>query len=182
LAGPLIGLIALSTVVLGGAGPAAACSCDIPVFSEYADEVAIAFSGRQVERTRPSGPNDEVLATFEVDVVYKGEAGSTLTVRTWADEGACGIDPGPGLTHIATFDWSNDEITTMDLCGSQVSKNDLLAEFGPGQAPDPELADAGLGQADGDGTGWGTVLLGVGAVIALAGCGLLGFRRLAAGR
>lgn len=178
-------LVALLTATLAPR-PAAACSCASAPLDDYADEVPVAFTGTQVDRVELGGQiGGEVLLTFEVDQVYTGPVGSTLTARTAADSAACGVDfGGQGQVALAAFG-SVDE-PSLGLCGSLVSEGDLEAVFGVGADPDPEvidvLADDGTddGGADGGGLPWAAVLAAVVAVAAVVGLYFAGTVRLSA--
>ena len=67
--------------------PAHACSCIHRELSEYADDITVAFVGRQLERVVHDQFDDNGAALlFRVDRVYKGEAGPLIEVRTHAQE------------------------------------------------------------------------------------------------
>ena len=77
--------------------------------SEYADDVELAFAGHQLRRIVPAS-NEEawkpwsVTLVFQVDQVYKGQAGPQVEVRTNQGSAACGLDlSGAGVTGIAAF-------------------------------------------------------------------------------
>ena len=124
--------------------PAQACSCLYAPLSEYADEVDVAFTGRQIKRVEPRGivsPVDDVYLILEVDRVYKGRAGPLISVVTGFSTAACGIDfSGEGLAElaaVAAFRW--DGGLGVGWCGSQHAISDFQAVFGPGYPPDETM-------------------------------------------
>jgi len=88
-------LVAVGTLLVAPR-TAFACTC-YPAWTEYADEVAVAFTGRQIkaqlaprlEETHPF--SDLVVLVFEVERVYKGNVGSRFAVVS--DQGtSCGVN------------------------------------------------------------------------------------------
>lgn len=120
-------------------GTAQACSCSGEKITEYADDVAIAFSGRQVDRVVFDEMQDNGTSLFfEVDEVFKGEAGPIIEVTTHAQGGACGIDmANAGRTGVAVFEWQGQ--LNVGLCGSVVPLDLLPAAFGEGSPPDEAI-------------------------------------------
>jgi hypothetical protein len=170
LGGLMLGLAATMVSV----SPVAACSCSGEPLTAYPDEVILAFTGRQVERTVVDERNADtgLKALFEVETVYKGEAGPTVAVWTSPQSSACGVDPGPGVVHVAAYQWQDKPV--MGLCGSLVEEADLIDTFGPGQAPDPDVAapeEAASSGSSGTSEGFGGRWLL--AVIGAAGLGLV---------
>ena len=123
-----------------------ACSCSPDrTLSDYADEVEVAFVGRQIEGTSVSGGSAWLL---EVDWVYKGRAGPLIEVRTGPGAGSCGTHfQGMGTTGVAVrkseegSQWG--ELEPGDLyvhwCFSHVSIEELEGVFGAGYPPDATL-------------------------------------------
>lgn len=201
-------LVAVVTLV-GGPRPALACSCALVPLEEYADEVTVAFTGTQIDRTELGGRIDAgALLTFEVDRVYHGDVGPTVTARTAADSAACGVDyGGQGTVSLVAFG-SADE-PSVNLCGSSVTEDDLSLVFGEAAEPDPDIVDpladappavpdqdlpidggdldggsaAPVGDGDGDAGGvpWAVILGVVAAVAALLGLFFAGTVRLGGG-
>lgn len=97
-------------------GPARGCKCAHNALSEYADEVAVAFSGRQIERIdhlNDSGAHFGSTLVLEVHQVYKGQAGPLIEVRTGNGFGDCGTDfskKGGGVG--AAFGEDADDLST----------------------------------------------------------------------
>ena len=126
-----------------------ACSCGDRELSEYADDITVAFVGRQLERVVLDEVDDNGTALlFGVDRVYKGEAGPLIEVRTHAQESACGVDlGGMGVVGIAARTWRGD--LSVHLCGSMVTAAELQDVFGEGHPPDDSirLPDSGDDQS-----------------------------------
>lgn len=97
-------------------GPARGCKCAHNALSEYADEVAVAFSGRQIKRIdhlNDSGAHFGSTLVLEVHQVYKGQAGPLIEVRTGNGSGDCGTDfsrKGGGVG--AAFGEDVDDLST----------------------------------------------------------------------
>ena len=119
--------------------------------SEYADEVDVAFQGRQIERIPLEPDSDELdsdefllpgegpfTLVFEVDRVYKGVVGSRIEVYTWLGGASCGVSfDGRGLVGVAAFARGSE--LRVDVCASPVSIGDLEEVFGDGVPPDPPV-------------------------------------------
>lgn len=126
-------------LILIAPGPAHGCKCENLPLSEYADEVDLAFSGRQVERISDEGFIVFVTLVFEVHRVYKGQAGPLIEVRTGWGGGDCGTDfLGKGVTGVAAFG-EDGEALGVGRCGSHHSVSDLEEIFGPGYPPDETI-------------------------------------------
>ena len=124
-------------VILVSPAPVRGCSCENPPLSEYADGVAAAFSGNQIERIEHTGSgwNDTTLV-FEVRNVYKGRVGPLIEIGTQAHGATCGADfDGLGFTGVAAFEDDDGELL-VHLCGSHVSISEIEEVFGPGRPPD----------------------------------------------
>ena len=77
--------------------PALGCSPPYPPISlsDYAAETEVAFAGRQIARIRPNDPSyhsalsrsDGITLIFEVERVFKGQAGPLLAARTGYGKG-----------------------------------------------------------------------------------------------
>lgn len=145
---PALAAAAALVVVLIVPGPARGCSCtDIPL-SEYADAVAVAFSGRQIERIDHANDHGTDLSTtlvLEVHKLYKGQAGPLVEVRTRPGGGDCGTDflrrdftGVAAVTGVAAFGEDAGGLS-VHLCGSHVSISELEEVFGPGRPPDETI-------------------------------------------
>ncbi len=123
--------------------PAPGCSCTrTAILSEYADEVEVAFTGRQIERVEPDGTAigaAKVALILEVDRVYRGRTGPLISVLTNFGGGNCGIDfSREGLVAVAPA-LRQDNDLEVALCGSQYAISDFQAVFGPGYPPDETM-------------------------------------------
>jgi len=165
---------------------AAACSCARFGPQEAAASADAVFAGTVVDRevvgfeTGPLGataatapvpaPFGQVLFTFEVDGVAKGDVGSLAQVLTSGDDGMCGTSFGNGERWLVFTTWDGD-VHRSGLC----SGNILLGR--DGEAPLPLTAPSDDGPPLTSGTvPWGMIaLLGViGLVIVTS---WLAFRR-----
>lgn len=119
---------------------ARACSCMPADLADYADEVTVAFTGRQIERIPlPDTPGWVSTAlVLEVFRVYKGRAGPRIEVRTGPEAGTCGISfGGESIVGVAAF--GEEGGLTVHLCGSSVSIGELEEVFGSGYPPDETI-------------------------------------------
>ena len=174
LCGVLITAAAIALVGIAATPrPAHACSCGDLGLSEYADDISVAFVGRQLERVVHDrfGDNGTALL-FLVDRVHKGETGPLIEVRTHAQESACGIDlGGMGAVGIVARTWRGD--LSVNLCGSMVTAAELQDVFGEGRPPDDSIR---LPDSDND-QGLLAFLLIAGAVAVLAAGAVAWHRR-----
>lgn len=114
--------------------PVYGLSCMPFILSESADEVDVAFTGRQIHRFESDSRS---LLVFEVKRVYKGQAGHLFAVRTNPIE-AWGLDfQGVGIVGVVAHQlgahlWAG-------YCTSPVGLNELLSVFGEGTPPDDAL-------------------------------------------
>ena len=161
-----------------------ACSCAPATLSDYADEVDVAFVGRQIEGTVDSGG---LVLLLEVDRVYKGRAGPLIEVRT-DDSARCGTSfGGMGTIGVAagrseeSSEWGGLEPGDLyvDFCSSYVSIEELEEVFGAGYPPDATLM---LEEPPESSTPFRTLAVGSAAFVLLAGVvGLVRLRRRAVG-
>ena len=156
----LLAATAVLAVLVGTPRTAHACSCaPRSPLSEYADDVDVAFAGRQVGSFLDEDDRYMRILVFEVDRVYKGRVGPVVEVRTLRGGGAvCGVDfGGLGSVGIAERRSRNGDIF-VSLCGGYVTVGELEDVFGAGYPPDhtPSM-DALGGEFPGvfDGTGCG---------------------------
>jgi hypothetical protein len=182
----------LATALIGGAGPAAACSCAGPRSDGASlDAADVAFVGDVVELPPPPAGTyssaDPVRYVFAVDRVYKGEPRERQSVVTARFGASCGLEltgPGPFLVFADTTpdlgpDGEDGELYA-NLCGGTrpVEAAPLPDLLGPGERP-AAGPSAVVGADDGDRAGdLAVVPIVAGAVVlvALAG-GLLIVRR-----
>ena len=122
-------------------GPARGCKCAHNALSEYADEVAVAFSGRQIERIdhlNDSGAHFGSTLVLKVHQVYRGQAGPLIEVRTGNGFGDCGTDflrKGGGIG--AAFGKDVDDLSARLADGSVRADGVTgVAAFGYGEDTD----------------------------------------------
>lgn len=134
----IVALVAVMTVVVT-ARTAQACSCVERELADYADGVAVAFVGHQLERVVQDYVEDNGAALlFRVERVHKGQAGPLIEVRTHAQGPACGIDVGgQGTVGVVANQWRGD--LSVNLCGSIVAIDELEQVFGEGYLPDESI-------------------------------------------
>lgn len=159
----LVGAVTLVTI---GGGHASACSCmDLPLadymnlpLADYVDDIGVAFVGRQIERrVEDDVALDGTTLVFDLSEVYLGEATDPFEVRTSSHGTACGIDlAGQGAVAIAARVHRGEPL--VGLCGSVVTRAELLAAFG-----DPTTPETASPEDDGD-SEW-PARLGLGALL-----------------
>lgn len=168
-------------------GTAHACSCTGETLADHADEVAVAFTGRQIERIEhPSAvangerSDDPVTLVFEVSLVYKGTVGPRVEVLT--ERYGCGVDfSGMGTVGVAAFSrspqWQAELEGDLQVgwCASRVAIAELEDVFGSGYPPDPNLVPASADPSEGSLLST-TLLVGGGGLI-LATIGLFAWHR-----
>ena len=111
--------------------------------SEYAEDVELAFAGHQLRRIVPSSNEPwkpwSVTLVFQVDRVYKGQAGPQVEVRTNRDRAACGLDlSGAGVTGVWAF--RTKEGLGVGT-GSTITIAELEEVFGEGYPADLNAGD-----------------------------------------
>ncbi len=139
--GALILIAAVFCAILAGT-PRTAHACSQPEYrhlSEYADDIELAFAGHQLRRIVPTSDEDagkswSVTLVFQVDRVYKGQAGPQVELRTNQGGADCGLDlSGAGITGIWAF-------STREGLGVNTSSPITIAEleevFGEGYPAD----------------------------------------------
>ncbi len=159
-----------------------ACSCVDLHLSEYADDVALAFAGRQIERILPEpspdgvwSSKDPVTLVFEVERVYKGRSASQIALLTIRGGGSCGVDfGGEGVTGVAAF--GSTEGLYVFLCGSPVTIAELQEVFGEGFLPDETLA-LELPDSQDVGSPWVRTVLAGGTLVILIGIAVVFLKR-----
>ena len=135
-------IVALAVTVGALAIPRSANACspfpDPPELAEYADEIAVAFVGRQIDYDvhRSKG----VTLVFEVDRVYKGQVGRVVKLRTGYGSGDCGVDFGErGTVGITAWGSASEGDLTVSLHQSAATVEELEEVFGAGYPPDPTI-------------------------------------------
>lgn len=167
--------------------PAGACSvtAPFPELADYADEIAVAFVGREIDRF--AHPSDGETAVFEVDRVYKGQAGPLIEVRTGYGYSNCtyhfGFSGTQGITaRRGGTEWGAEEgDLVIGAFFSTASVAELEEVFGAGYPPDetliPEEVDARetlliAGEVDSEPPGrlptWQTPAISIALIVLLA--------------
>ena len=173
-------------VVLLNSRQAGACSYPLSMseLAERADNVAVAFVGRQIDSIWH--PEYGVTLVFEVDHVYKGEAGPLIQLRTGYGAGDCGVSfEGAGTVGITArwrgeTGWGTEE---SDLVVTEwtatATLDELEAVFGAGYPPDDSIR---LSEPSGDRATITALAVGGAAVALCAVLIALARRRKGAGR
>ena len=141
----------------------------MPDWSEYAEEMTVAFIGQQIDRVvHDEVADDGATLTFHVDRVYKGEAGPLIAVRTHAQgEAACGLDfDGQGDVAVAVYD--RQGYLSIDFCSSEIPVHELEDLFGEGYSPDESIDLVASPEASDDGFPTFLVVAAAGLFFALA--------------
>ena len=175
-------VLTITTMIMVGAAltalprPAHGCSCGIDyTLSDHIDDADVIFAGRPVQRIGSDDPSYHsalsrsygVTVIFEVDQVFKGQAGPLLAARTASGEESCGYprnrrdrnDPRAVLATLrGEHGWWVAEPGDLQVgyCGSWHTVKEITEALGPGYPPDetmvqvrellenPDKAPAGL--------------------------------------
>ena len=182
---PVLAITVALVALIAAPRPAQGCSPPYPPIplSDYAADTDVAFAGRQIARIRPNDPSyhsslsrsDGITLIFEVERVFKGQAGPLLAARTASMNGDCGIDYGDmGIVGITAKRWEEGGWWVGqpgDLLVSfghpQYTIDELEEEFGPGYPPDETMVEVAEMLENPDKTSSVTYLLigGVAAVL-----------------
>ena len=139
-------LVVVPTIVAGALTippPAGACTWSVPLphLAEYADDIAVAFVGRQIDRTEDE---QRAVLTFEVERVYKGEAGPLIQVIAPRYDAPCGTFHSEGTTAVVAelveqdFRWVKPgELAVNSILEPSIV--DLEEVFGASYPPDPTI-------------------------------------------
>ncbi len=171
-------LVATMAVVVGGASPAAACSCiGFQDAVEAGQDFGAVFVGSVIDQ-REAGSSQfgeqELELVFAVDALYQGELTNRALVYSHEDNGAnCGYSGGGEVAVLAYVDSSQrlrtDGCSVMNVDAGGSTVDILEARFGTGVTP-PEstvdLPDSPLDDAGG--VPWEVVGL-AGFVVVLGG-------------
>ena len=190
----LLAIAVALAALIAAPRPAHGCSPPYPPIplSDYAADTEVAFAGRQIARIRPNDPSyhsalsrsEGITLIFEVERVFKGQAGPLLAARTGYGSGDCGIDYGDmGIVGITAQRWEEDGgwgEEPGDLIVSfgfpQYAINELEEEFGPGYPPDETIVEVAELLENPDQASTGTYLLIGGVAVVLVGGAVLAFR------
>ena len=113
--------------------------------SDYAHEVDVAFTGRQVSKemytvtfTLDDFEHDFIVAkvrmVLEVDWVYKGDVGSRVEIHSNYDSAACGVD-FDYLRSPAVVAYGDAEELQAGRCDYPLTVSELEEVFGAGYPP-----------------------------------------------
>lgn len=119
------------------------CFCvfdwDSFTISEYANSYDVVFTGQFVRIIQSEA--DYVTLLFQVERVYKGEAGALLAARTFPysspnslDPCDLSVDPEPGEA-VALMAYKQDGHLHVAFCGSWFTVGMFQEVFGPGYPP-----------------------------------------------
>ena len=172
----IIAVTVALAVLIAAPRPAHGCSCGIDyTLSDHIDDADVIFAGRPVHRIGSDDPSYHsalsrsygVTVIFEVDQVFKGQAGPLLAARTASGEESCGYprnrrdrnDPRAVLATLrGEHGWWVAEPGDLQVgyCGSWHTVKEITEALGPGYPPDetmvqvrellenPDKAPAGL--------------------------------------
>lgn len=179
---PLVRLLAALAVLAGGlvlgtAGPAAACSCVSDDPADLAHRAEIAFVGVLAGQRA----DDHVVAhLFTVEDVRSGDVRRNQDVVTpHAGQASCGVEWTTGVRMVVLAHLDEDGRVASDLCSGSVpataaTYDATVQALGEPRDPLPGRSMVALDAAGGQGLLWSAALVGVvGAV------GMLVVRRLA---
>jgi hypothetical protein len=137
----VVGLFA-GVSVLVPSTPACACSCGSMSAEEAMARADAVFVGVVVDVVFPwqwplASSADPVIATFEVDAVYKGDVPVNVRVQTVRDSASCGYPFEEGQRYLIHADQQTDGFWTTGLCdGNQrVDAATVLPAGGYGPGP-----------------------------------------------
>lgn len=160
--------LAVAGLVLGTAGPAAACSCVTADTAEFVRMAEVVFRGTLTGRDGPdevggwSSSTDPVVYTFEVAEVFEGEVAATAEVSSAVLGASCGLEGMEDGREYLVFAGHDDlfgketDVLHANLCGGTGGAGDArVAEVeeitGPGRPPagDPATPTSAGGAAPG---------------------------------
>ena len=154
---PLLTILVALAALIAAPRPAHGCTCLEYPMSGYIDRADVIFAGRQVQRIGPddpsfhsalSRPGGETII-FEVDRVFKGQAGPLLAARSSYGGDSCGFevfwtDTAVILARIrGMYGPARSEPGDLQvgLCGSWFPVNEIEEELGPGYPPDETMVE-----------------------------------------
>jgi hypothetical protein len=166
----LVALVVASLV--GGARPAAACSCMAPAPPETAlAEADAVFVGEVTDVNAPAGTTH--VAQLAVTEILAGDVGAEVEVHTPPDSAACGYPFEVGREELVYAVLDDDGRLQTNLCDRTApvaEADDDLAALGEGSGP------AALPQDDGP-PGWLVPVTGAVALAAAAAVAVVVSRR-----
>ncbi|WP_152363633.1 DUF3592 domain-containing protein [Microlunatus speluncae] len=154
-------------VVLTGATPAHACSCEAITRAEAAEQADVIIFGT-VRSVRPvADPASGRELVVEVRYVYKGTAYAEQVVQSPDDAAACGFAAEPGTTMVIYATERSDPATEYayelmsTACAGNVVTDTAPRGLGQPEAPTPG-SSADVGSAERTNDLIGRLLLGIG--------------------
>ena len=137
-------VVFLALVFLANPGAISACSCVPFSKPQLVENASLIFTGTPTgfRRTFGFGPGcsassaDPMWVTFDVEVVYKGDAQRSVTVETVVGGASCGYEFASGKRYTVFATGASDKLET-NLCRGNVEGTIAPAEYGlgPGRPP-----------------------------------------------
>lgn len=173
----VVGLLGSLLLVVGGAAPAAACSCAGVGLARYVEMADVVVTGVLEDVEEPDdglfgGPTGTAEYRVRVESTHKGRATEDLVFTSAADGSSCGVEGIDADRRYVFFLTRGQAELSSSLCsGNQPASSALdrrlAALVGPATAPVPGGPDGGPGEGP-DRDWWlpatGAVLAGLGAV------------------
>jgi hypothetical protein len=166
-----VGALLVTVLVLGGAAPASACSCDSQV-DVVAEAVAVFTGAAEPPEVEGAGRH-----LFVVDQVFKGD----VHERQWVYEasGACGATFSSTEPHLVVAVWRHTDEAGEKVAGDDLSMSSCLAStplaeglpdgLGPARAPLPGTSPG----PDSGTSGW-KIVAAVAALVVVVAAGTAG--------
>jgi len=108
--------------------PAAACTCAVRTVPEQLDAAAAVFSG--TVRTIKTAADGRVAVGLDVSVLYKGNTGRRVSVRTAAESGGCGF-PFARAQRYVVFATGGPGAYTTGLCDGTTDDLNVVLGIAP---------------------------------------------------
>lgn len=150
--------IVLFLLVLG-VGSSSACDFPpLPPPEQAAEEADAVFAGT-VTSVEPAGDID-VVATFDVDRVWRGPAAATIRVATPENPGVCGYPFEPGTSHLVYANQQDGALQTSMATRTTAldGADEDLRALGEGERPPAPDEERGLRP-------WAVAVVAVGLVV-----------------
>ena len=139
----LIALIGL--LFIASPRPALACSCVQLTKPQLVENATVIFTGVVTGVSRPfsfgfgctASSADPVTFTFDVEMIYKGDAGKTATVTTVVSGASCGYEFVGGKRY-TVFATSADGRLETNLCRGNLEGAIVTSEYGLREGRPPQ--------------------------------------------
>ena len=154
---PVLAMTVALAALIAAPRPAQGDTCFENPLSGYIKRADVIFAGRQVLRIGPDDPSYHsalsrpggITIIFEVDRVFKGQAGPLLAARSAYGHGDYGFAPfwtntGAVLATIRGFygpSRSEPGDLEVGLCGSWFTVNEIEEALGPGYPPNETMVE-----------------------------------------